>query len=70
LNKNASKWQNTAHDNGGNWSCVKVLIWYLARNLIGSHWVLDHSFFEAQVRAEKDERRAHAEPEGEQNDKR
>ena len=68
LNEYAAERQNAAHNDAGQWACVKVLRRYLTRDLIGACWIFDHLFLEAKVRADENERCTNQEPQGEQSD--
>lgn len=68
LNENTSEWQNTAHDNGGHRSGVEILLRDLTWYLIRAYRIHNGRFLEAEIRAEKDKRCAHAKPECQEND--
>lgn len=70
LNENASERQDAAHDDGWHGSRVEILLRNLTRYLIRADWILNGRFLEAQIRAEENERRAHAEPESQEDDER
>lgn len=62
LDKDATKWQNTAHDNTRNGSCIKHLFGNMSRNWIGADWMLDWTFLIAVIGAKEAQGRRNTHP--------
>ena len=70
LNKDATEWENTAHDNARNWFCVEDLLWNLPLDRISADGMLNRTLFVAVESSEEGKRNRNTEPKEENNDKR